>query len=119
MRPLVSIKYWPSQPRKHKWIVAYRQGEERRLRYFVDEKSAKSFAREKEIELLNEGRRNGEITSEERQAIMVAREKGFTVKTAVDHYALHVASLGRSTAIENAVEEFLSSGKARLKVPCI
>ena len=96
MRSLATVRKWDSQPRLHKFVVTYRQGGKRQVRYFKTEKLAKAFAAEKQIELLNEGRKNGEITSEERRAMMVAREKGFSLKDAVEHYATHLESLNHS-----------------------
>jgi hypothetical protein len=114
MRTLVRIRKWDSQPR-YKFTANYRQGGKRIVRYFAEEKSAKAFAAEKQIELLNEGRRNGEITAEERRAMMVAREKGISLKDAVEHYLAHVESVSHSATIETAVEEFLSIREAEGK----
>ena len=114
MKTLARVKKWDSQPR-FKFVVTYRQGGQRQVRYFADEKSAKAFAAEKHIELLNEGRRNGEITSEERRAMMVAREQGISLKDAIEHYLAHVESLNHSATIETAVEEFLAIREAEGK----
>ena len=81
----------------------------------MDEKSAKLFANEKTIELLNEGRRNGELTAEERRAIAVAHEAGISLKDAVEHYLRHVESLAHSATVEAAVQEFLSIREAEGK----
>ena len=114
MRTLVRIRKWESQPR-YKFTANYRQGGKRIVRYFADEKSAKAFAAEKQIELLNEGRRNGEITAEERRAMMVAREKGFSLKDAVEHYASHLGALNQSVTVEVAIDELLSIRQAEGK----
>ncbi len=106
MRTLVRIKKWDSQPR-YKFTVNYRQGGKRVVRYFANEKSAKVFAQEKQVELLNEGRRNGEITSKEHRAMMVAREKGFSLKDAVEHYASHLRALNHSVTVEVVIDELL------------
>jgi integrase len=123
-RALVSVKKWDSQPLL-KFVVAYRQGGKRQVRYFKDVKGAKAFAQEKQVELLNEGRKHGEITEEERRTVIVARElderlsaggiKGFTLKAAVDHYAAHLKALTHSTAVRKAVEEFIEIRKAEGK----
>jgi integrase len=113
-KSLARVKKWDSQPR-FKFVVTYRQGGKRMVRYFTDEKSAKLFAGEKTVELLNEGRRNGEITSEERRAMMVAREKGISLKDAVEYYLAHQEALNHSATIETAVEEFLSIREAEDK----
>ena len=114
MRSLVRIKKWDSQPR-YKFVVVYRQGGKRVLRYFKSEGAAKAFAATKKIELLNEGRKHGEITEDERQAILVAREKGFTVREAIDHFAKHIELLTRSVTIAIAIEEFVSVREAEGK----
>ena len=50
--------------------------------------------------------------------MMVAREKGISLKDAVEHFLAHVESLNHSATIETAVEEFLSireaEGKSRV-----
>jgi integrase len=114
MRTLVRIKKWESQPR-YKFVVTYQQGGKRVVRYFADERSAKAFAAEKQVELLNEGRRNGELTGEEHRAVLAAREKGFNLKDAVDYYAQHVAI--ESVSVESAIEEFLSVRQGEGKSP--
>jgi integrase len=114
MRTLVRIRKWESQPR-YKFTANYRQGGKRIVRYFKTEKEARAFAAEKQVELLNEGRRNGEITAEERRAMMVAREKGFSLKDAVDHYASHLGALNQSVTVEVATQELLSIRQAEGK----
>lgn len=117
LRTLARVKKWDSQPR-FKFVVSFRQGGKRVARYFKDEKSAKLFAGEKTIELLNEGRRNGELTAEDRRAIASAREAGISLKDAIEHYLAHVESLNHSAPIETAVEELLTireaEGKSRV-----
>ena len=44
--------------------------------------------------------------------MMVAREKGFSLKDAVEHYATHLESLNHSASIETAIEEFLAIREA-------
>ena len=97
------------------WVVVYRQGGKRQVRNFTAEKAAKAFADEKHIELLNQGRERGEITGEERRAIAAAREAGFSVKAAVEHYVRHHAALNTSAAIGNAVDEYLALREAEGK----
>ena len=102
MRALVRVKKWDSQP-ELKYVVVYRQGGRRQARYFRDQKSAKEFANQKQVELVNEGRKHGEITDEERRAVLAAREleerlgesgvEGFALQDAIDHYASHLKAL--------------------------
>ena len=87
-------------------------GGKRQVRYFIDQRSAKAFAQEKHIELLNEGRRHGEFSDDERRAVHIAREKDFALGDAVEHYAAHLEILGRSTTLEAATEELLSIRQA-------
>jgi integrase len=129
MRSLVSVKKWDSQP-SLKYVAAYRQGGKRQVRYFKDQKSAKTFAQEKTIELLNEGRKHGELTEEERRTVIAAREldehlsaagiKGFALKAAIDHYAAHLKALTHSATVRKAVEELLeireAEGKSRFHI---
>ena len=106
-KALVRVKRWCSLPH-YDFVVTWRQGGKRKLRYFKREKDAKMFAGEKEIELLNEGRKHSEITREERQAILLARENGFPVRKAVEFYMDYHAAVGRSIPVEDAIGEFLS-----------
>ena len=114
MRDFASVKKWDSQP-KFKFVVTYRQAGKRQARYFADEKGAKAFASEKTIELRNEGHRHGELSYDERQAVLVARQVGVNLRAAVDHYAAYLKTFDVSATIETAVEEFLSIREAEGK----
>jgi integrase len=118
-KTLVRVKRWFSHPR-YDFIAVWRQGGKRQLRYFKREKDAKAFAAEKHVELLNEGRKHGGITDEERRAVLAAREAGFTVAAAVAYYARHNEALGRSMTVDAALEEFLAirdaEGKSEVHV---
>jgi hypothetical protein len=109
MRDFATVKKWASQ-RVHKFVVTYRQGGKRQVRYFKDEKGARDFAQEKTIELRNEGRRHEEITHAERRAVLRAREKGVDLGDAVEHFCEYLETLNSSAAvtIEAAADEFLS-----------
>jgi integrase len=123
-RALVSIKKWDSQPLL-KFVVTYRQGGKRQARYFKDAKSAKAFAQEKHVELLNQGRKHGEITEEEWRTVIAAREldeslsaggiEGFALKAAVDHYTAHLKALTHSATVHKAVEELIEIREAEGK----
>jgi hypothetical protein len=115
MKKPVSITHWPARPQKDKWVVKFRQGGKRGARFFVTEKEAKTFAREKEIELHQEGIRRSEITAEDRHAIEIASERGFSVLDAVAHYAEHVANVGRSISVSSAIDELLDLREAEGK----
>jgi integrase len=114
MRDFASVKKWDSQP-KFKFVVTYRQAGKRQARYFKDEKTARAFASEKTIELRNEGHRHGELSYDERQAVLVARQVGVNLRAAVDHYAAYLESLNHSAIVESAVEEFLAIRQAEGK----
>jgi integrase len=111
---LVSVKYWPSHPRYH-FIAVWRQANKRQLRYFKRERDAKDFASQKYIELLNEGRRHGEITDAERRAVHVAREAEINIAEAVERFIEERGALARSIPIEDAVDEFLEIRKSESK----
>ena len=129
MRALVRLKKWDSQP-DLKYVVVYRQGGRRQARYFRDQKSAKEFANQKQVELVNEGRKHGEITDEERRAVLAAREleerlsengvTGFALKDAVEHYSAHLKALSTSRTVQKAAEELIelreAEGKSRAHV---
>ena len=129
MHALVRIKKWDSQP-DLKYVVVYRQGGKRQARYFRDQKSAKEFANQKQVELVNEGRKHGEITDEERRAVLAARELeehlsesgivGFALKDAIDHYSAHLKALSTSRTVQKAAEELIelreAEGKSRAHV---
>ena len=124
MRALVRIKKWDSQP-DLKYVVVYRQGGKRQARYFRDQKSAKEFANQKQVELVNEGRKHGEITDEERRAVLAARELeqhlsesgivGFALKDAIDHYSAHLKALSTSRTVQKAAEELIELREAEGK----
>ena len=114
MRDFASVKKWDSQ-RDHKFVVTYRQGGRRQVRYFKDEKDAKRFAKEKTNELRSEGHQHGELSYEERQAVTVARQTGVNLRAAIEHYAKHLESLGHSTTVESAIRELLAIRQAEGK----
>ena len=79
------------------------------------------------MELVNEGRKHGEITDEERRAVLAARDLeedlkesgcgGFALKDAIDHYSAHLKALSTSRTIQRAAEELIelreAEGKSR------
>ena len=123
-RALVSVKKWNGHPR-YSYVCHFRQGDKRHTRYFVHKKDAQSFAGEKQIELLNEGRKHGELSEEERRAVIDAREiaegmekegfADFSLRAAIEHYARHLRTLRTSETIERASEEFLEVREAEGK----
>ena len=123
---LVSIRKWTGHPR-YDYVCHFRQGGKRHTRYFVTRKDACVFADEKRIELLNEGRKHGELTDGERRAVIAARELNeslvaegigsFTLVDAVEHYAAYLKSLKRSTSVQRAAEELIEIREAEGKSP--
>ena len=103
-------------------IVYFRQGGKRWSRYFVHKKDAQAFGQEKQIELLNEGRKHGELSEEERRAVIEAREiaekmeeegfRSFSLRAAVEHYAGYLRTLRTSKTVGRASEEFLEVREA-------
>jgi len=101
---------------RYAWRVTYRQGEKYEQKYFVAKVDAKGFADEKRVELLNEGRRHGDFTDEERRAVIRSRELGtqflnvgvldFTLARALDFYAAHIEACGRSIGTLQAYDEY-------------
>ena len=112
----VSVCEWKSHPR-YKWVAKFSQGEKRITRYFTTKKAATEFANEKKIELLNDGRKHGEWSDDERRAVIEAREigatmeddgvSGFSLREAVMHYAAHLRLLKRSATVERALDELI------------
>ena len=107
MRPLVRIKHWPARPERARFVAVYRQGGKRQVRYFNSDKRAKTFAAEKEVELLNEGRRHAEISDSEKRAVYAAREAGVDLISALDAFIAQQGVLTRSLPLARAVDEFL------------
>ena len=120
-RALVSVRKWNGHPR-YSYVCHFRQGDKRHTRYFVHKKDATAFAGEKQVELLNEGRKHGELSEEERRAVIEAREIAeamekegfgdFSLRAAIEHYARHLRTLRTSKTIERASEEFLEVREA-------
>lgn len=115
-RALVSVRKWNGHPR-YSYVCHFRQGDKRHTRYFAHKKDATAFAGQKQIELLNEGRKHGELSEEERRAVIEAREIAeamekegfgdFSLRAAVEHYAGHLRTLRTSRTVGRAIEEFL------------
>jgi integrase len=125
-RALVSVKKWNGHPR-YSYVCHFRQGDKRQTRYFVHKKDATAFAGEKQVELLNEGRKHGELSEEERRAVIEARRiaegmamdgfADFSLRAAIEHYARHLRTLRTSKTVERASEEFLEVREAEGKSP--
>jgi integrase len=123
---LVSVRKWNGHPR-YDYVCHFRQGGKRHTRYFVTRKDACLFAGEKRVELLNEGRKHGELTERERRAVIAARELeeslatvgigSFTLEDAVEHYAAYLKSLKRSASVQRAAEELIEIREAEGKSP--
>ena len=107
MPPLVRIKHWPARPERARFVAVYRQGGKRQVRYFKAEKLAKTFAMQKEVELLNEGRRHAEISESEKRAVYAAREAGVDLINALDAFIAQQGVLARSLPLARAADEFL------------
>jgi integrase len=110
---------------RYAYRVRWNQAGKRSDRYFTTKAAAARFAVEKDVELINEGRKHGEFTDSERRAILSAREigrqmeadgiKGFTIEAALDHYATHIKSLRSSKSVKLAINEFLDHREAEAK----
>ncbi len=115
-RALVGVKLCNGHPR-YSYVCHFRQGGKRRTCYFVHKKDAQAFACEKQVELLNQGRKHGELSEEERRAVIEAREiaetmnkegfEDFSLRAAIEHYVRHLRTLRTSKTVERAGEEFL------------
>jgi integrase len=102
---------------RYSWRVTFNQGKEYAQRYFVTKADAKSFADDKAIELLNEGRKHADFSDVERKAVIRCREmaesfaasgvKGFSLDAALTFYAAHLNLCGRSVKTLTAYDEFL------------
>jgi integrase len=115
LKKRVSVTYWSARPQRSKWVVKVTQNGRRNPYFFVTEREARVFAREKEIELLQEGTRRAGVTPEDRRAIEIASERGFTVLDAVTHYTEHLGALHRSVPVSRAIEELLDIREAEGK----
>lgn len=101
---------------RYAFRVTFRQGGERLQRFFRTKAEARAFGAEKEIELLNVGRKHGEITEDERRVVILARDmaeayakKGvpdFTIEAALKHYAAHLDARRVSVPALQAYDAF-------------
>ncbi len=71
-KTLASVR--PVKHPKYAFRVTFRQGDEYAQRYFKTKTEARAFASEKEIELLNLGRKHADFSDAERKAVIRARE---------------------------------------------
>lgn len=125
-KTLVAIK--PASHARYAFVVSYKQGGRRERRYFSTKAEARAFADEKQVELLNVGRKHGEITEAERQAVILARDmaeayaaKGvpdFSLEAALKHYAAHLDACRVSVPTLEAYDAFLTAKeRERLSAP--
>ncbi len=125
-RELVSLK--PCSHPRYSFRVTFRQGEDYEQKYFKTKADAKAFTDDKKIELLNKGREHGEITNDERQAVILGRKladdygskgvRGFTLEAALKFYAKHLDARGTSARMLAAFDEFYAA-KERDKVSAV
>ena len=108
-KKLVSLRHWPSHP-KVNWVVTYRQGGERHVKYFKHQADAKSFANLKLVELTNEGRRHATISDAERRAIYEARDAGLDLASLITE-AIKTRRWS-SVKLDALVDEFLDTKAA-------
>ena len=108
-KKLVSLRHWPSHP-KVNWVVTYRQGGERHVKYFKHQADAKSFANLKLVELTNERRRHATISDAERRAIYEARDAGLDLPSLVADAIK--ARKWSSVKLDALVDEFLDVKEA-------
>lgn len=85
-------------------------------RYFKTRSAAVAFCDLKEVELLNDGRKQGEFTDSEKRAIYRAREiterlaainEPFSLEDALDHFESHLALCRTSITVNAAYDEFI------------
>ena len=120
---MITIK--PVKHPRYEFRATFTQGGRYVHRFFKTEKEANAFAKDKKIELINEGRKHGEITDTERRLIIRARElatsyaaKGFTefsLDAALDHYCKHLDAAKTSVPIMDAYDGF-HAAKVKLNV---
>ena len=119
-RKLVTLKKY-KHPR-YKFRVTFRQGDKYEQKYFTARsgpEGADAFMAEKQVELLNEGRKHGDFTDTERKAVIRSRElaekftaagvKGFTLDAALSFYAEHLHLRRRSMNMLSAYDEFVET----------
>jgi integrase len=119
-RSLITLKK-VKHPR-YKFRVTFRQGQDYAQKYFTartGEDGADAFMAEKQVELLNEGRKHGDFTDTERKAVIRCRElaesftaagvKGFTLDAALTFYADHLHLRRRSVNMLAAYDEFYAA----------
>jgi len=104
---------------RYSWRVTFTQGEIYAQKYFISKADAKSFAEQKAIELLNEGRKHADFTDDERKAVTRSREmaanftaagvKGFTLDAALTFYSDHLNLRRRSVTLLVAYDEFVDT----------
>ncbi|WP_395719405.1 tyrosine recombinase XerC [Prosthecobacter sp.] len=120
--PRASITLKKVKHPRYKFRVTFKQGDEYKQRYFTARTGpdgADAFMNEKKVELLNEGRKHGEFTTEERKAVIRSRElaegfaaagvKGFSLDAALAFYAEHLHLRRRSVSVLTAYDEFFET----------
>ena len=122
-KSLVAVKA-VKHPR-YDFRATFRQGGERLQRFFRTKAEARAFAAEKEVELLNLGRKHGEITEDERRVVILAREKAeeyhgkgiadFSLETALRFYCEHLDNTRASIPTLEAFKRF-SDAKERQRM---
>jgi integrase len=116
---LVSIKV--VDHREYNRCMTWWRGGQRHRKYYTvtsktEEKELKRLAGEKEVELANQGRQHGELTEDERAAVIEARELiaeyaphrvDFTLADIVQFYRGHLQTKRTSVPLLTAYDDFL------------
>ena len=119
-RQLITLRKY-KHPR-YKFRVTFRQGDKYEQKYFTarsGQDGADAFMAEKQVELLNEGRKHGDFSDAERKAVIRSRElaesfaaagvKGFTLDAALKFYSDHLHLRRRSAKVLTAYDEFVQT----------
>src|SRR5690349_16578365 len=113
----IRVRRYTDRNRPHlKFVVNYREAGKRKRSFFEIKKTAKTFADEQNIRIINEGREGAEFPTALRVTAQNAVEQlkpfGKTITDAVQHYVVHLKASEKSCTAAELVDELVAAKKA-------
>ncbi len=102
---------------RYSWEVKWYEGGKRQRRYYVSEREARDFAAVKKREMFHAAPSDAPISTEERRAVIRARELGVPLLLAVEAYSNKLAAEQRSLPMAELVRRRMAAAARENQSP--
>jgi len=114
MRHQIKVRQYRSKDRPHlKFVVPYREDGKRKRLYFETKESAKAFADQRNIDLINQGRAHSEFPATLRimaqECNDLLHQHGKTIRDATDFLIAHLKASAKSCTAVELVKELVAA----------